>query len=90
MLSLSEFAREIRRLEDKEQELKEKVSTLSVTPIRASSAASRIVREWDTYTVDMKRAEITRSLEAVVISKAGKGGAQRGQFRPELLEIVWK
>ncbi|MER6380803.1 recombinase family protein [Streptomyces sp. NPDC001127] len=89
-LSLAEFAREISRLEDKEAELKEKVSTLAVSPVRAGSAAARIVREWKDYTVDMKRAEIRRSIEAVVISKAGKGGAQRGVFRSELIEIVWK
>ncbi|WP_258050063.1 zinc ribbon domain-containing protein [Streptomyces finlayi] len=89
-LSLSEFAREVRRLEDKEQEVKELASLLSVTPARAGSVAARIVREWDSYTVDMRRAEIARSMEAVVISKAGKGGAQRGRFRPELLEIVWR
>ncbi|MEV7868538.1 recombinase zinc beta ribbon domain-containing protein [Streptomyces sp. NPDC088124] len=89
-LSLAEFAREIRRLEVKEQELKESASALFGTPIRTGSTAARVVREWDTYTVDMKRAEITRSLEAVVISRAGKGGAQRGRFRPELLEMVWK
>lgn len=90
LLSLGEFAREIRRLEDKERETKEKVSTLSETPARAGSAAGRIVREWEGYTVDMKRQEIMRSIESVMISGAGKGGAQRGVFRPELLEIVWK
>lgn len=89
-LSLSEFAREIRRLEVKQQSLMETVSTLSIAPVRAGSAATRIVREWHSYTVDMKRAEIVRNIESVVVSKAGKGGAQRGLFRPELLEIVWK
>lgn len=90
LLSLGEFAREIRRLEDKERETKEKVSTLSETPARAGSAAGRVVREWEGYTVDMKRQEIMRSIESVMISGAGKGGAQRGVFRPELLEIVWE
>ncbi|MFD5113776.1 recombinase family protein [Streptomyces sp. NPDC058391] len=90
LLSLAEFAREIRRLEEKEQATKEKVSTLTATPARAGSAAARIVREWDKYTTDMKRNEITKSIEAVVISPAGKGGAQNGVFRPELIEIVWK
>ncbi|MFI6723641.1 recombinase family protein [Streptomyces sp. R-74717] len=90
LLSLGEFAREIRRLEDKERDTKEKASALSGTPARAGSAAGRIVREWEGYTVDMKRQEIMRSIESVVISGAGKGGAQRGVFRPELLEIVWK
>lgn len=89
-LSLAEFAREIRRLEEKERETKEKVSSLSATPVRAGSAAARIVREWDQYTVDMKREEMQRSIEAVVIKPAGKGGAQRGQFRSDLIEIVWK
>jgi hypothetical protein len=38
----------------------------------------------------MKREEIMRRIDAVVIKPAGKGGAQRGAFRPELIEIVWK
>ncbi|MEV0446215.1 recombinase family protein [Streptomyces spectabilis] len=88
-LSLGEFAREIRRLEEKERELKETVSQLSNTPVRASSAAARILREWGRYTVDMKRTEIMKSIEAVVVKPAGKGGNQQG-FRPELIEIVWK
>ncbi len=90
LLSLAEFAREIRRLEDKEKETKEKVSTLTASPVRAGSAAARIVREWKGYTVDMKRQEIQKSIESVVISGAGKGRAQQGVFRPELIEIVWK
>ncbi|MET8739917.1 recombinase family protein [Streptomyces sp. NPDC004728] len=90
LFSVSEFAREIRRLEDKESEAKEKVSMLSEAPVRGGSAAARIVREWGSYTVDMKRQEILKSIESVVISGAGKGGAQRGVFRPELIEIVWK
>ncbi|MFF3793306.1 hypothetical protein ACFYXW_25165 [Streptomyces sp. NPDC001981] len=64
-----------------------KVSTLSETPARAGSAAGRIVREWEGYTVDMKRQEIMRRIESVMISGAGKGGAQRGVFRPELLPL---
>ncbi|MFF0474160.1 recombinase family protein [Streptomyces sp. NPDC004284] len=90
LLSLPEFAREIRRLEQKERETREKASRLSLTPARAGSAAARIVREWESYTVDMKRQEIQRSIESVVISGAGKGGAQRGMFRPELVKIVWR
>ncbi|MFB8351689.1 recombinase family protein [Streptomyces niveus] len=89
-LSLAEFAREIRRLEQQERGVKERVATLTPAAARAGYSAARIVREWDTYTVDMKRKEITKSIEAVVISGAGKGGAQNGVFRPELIEIVWK
>lgn len=90
LFSLREFAREIRRLEDKERDTREKVSALSETVVRAGTAAARIVRDWENYTVDMRRQEIRRSIEAVVISGAGKGGAQRGLFRQDLLEIVWK
>ncbi|WP_432162500.1 recombinase family protein [Streptomyces tendae] len=90
LFSLAEFAREIRRLEEKEGRTREKVATLVSAPRRVGSAAARIVREWETYTVEMKRREMTRSIEAVVIKPAGKGGAQRGAFRPDLIEIVWK
>ncbi|SEN61245.1 recombinase family protein [Actinacidiphila rubida] len=90
LLSLAEFAREMRRLEEKERGLSQRASVPRVAPVHSRSLAARIVREWETYTVDMKRTVLTRSIEAVVVSRAGKGGAQRGVFRPELLEIVWK
>ena len=90
LLSLAEFAREIRRLEEKEREIRESASGVSAMPVRPGAAAARIVREWDKYTVDIKREEIMRRVETVVINPAGKGGAQRGAFRPELIEIVWK
>ncbi|MFD4258338.1 hypothetical protein ACFWR9_12080 [Streptomyces sp. NPDC058534] len=90
LFSLAEFAREIRRLEEKERKTREKVATIVAAPRRAGSAAARIVREWETYTVEMKRREMTRRIEAVVIKPAGKGGAQRGAFRADLIEIVWK
>ncbi|MFE1576919.1 recombinase family protein [Streptomyces fradiae] len=89
-LSLAEFAREISRLEGKERETGEKVSALSAAPVRAGSAAARTLREWGRYTVDVKREEIVKSIEAVVIKPAGKGGAQNGEFRADLVEIVWK
>ncbi|WP_374983025.1 hypothetical protein [Streptomyces fradiae] len=87
---MAEFAREISRLEGKERETREKVSTLSAAPVRAGSAAARIIREWGRYTVDVKREEIAKSIEAVVIKPVGKGGAQNGEFRADLVEIVWK
>ncbi|MFE5739512.1 hypothetical protein [Streptomyces celluloflavus] len=38
-----------------------------------------------------KQARIVREIiESVVVRPAGKGGAQRGTFRPELIKIVWK
>ncbi|MFJ8844407.1 recombinase family protein [Streptomyces cyaneofuscatus] len=90
LLSLAEFAREIRRLENKEKEVEERLSALTAAPARTGSVAARIVREWPDYTMDMRRREIEKSVESVVISGAGKGGAQRGAFRPELIDIVWK
>ncbi|TDC23337.1 recombinase family protein [Streptomyces sp. 8K308] len=90
LFSLAEFAREIRRLEDLERQHRERVGGGSAMPECAGLAAARVLREWETYTPDMKRQEIMRSVEAVMIKPAGKGGAQRGMFRPDLIEIVWK
>lgn len=90
LLSLAEFAREMRRLEETEGRIRQEAHGLSAAAARAGTVATRIVREWENYTVDMKRAEIVRSVEAVVIKPAGKGGAQRGAFRSELIEVVWK
>lgn len=66
------------------------MSSLSVSPVRAGNAAARVIREWSGYTVDMKREQIQKDIESVVIKPAGKGGAQRGVFRSDLVEIVWK
>ncbi|KEF03955.1 MULTISPECIES: recombinase family protein [Streptomyces] len=90
LLSLAEFAREMCRLEKAEKVTRETVPALATPSARPRSAAARIVREWNAYTVDMKRREMGRSIEAVVVAPAGKGGAQRGIFRPDLIEIVWK
>ncbi|MER7750929.1 recombinase family protein [Kitasatospora sp. NPDC097643] len=86
---LGEFVREISRLETKRDELSASVSTMNVMgPQTGVSAAERILREWDGYTIPMQRSVISRFVEAVVIKKQGKGGNH--EFRPELIEIVWK
>lgn len=90
LLSLAEFAREMRRLEERERQTREQAALLTTASGRPASTVARVLREWESYTVDMKRREIERAIDAVVIKPAGKGGAQRGRFRPELIEIVWK
>ncbi|WP_420033831.1 recombinase family protein [Streptomyces sp. cg28] len=90
LLSLAEFAREIRRLEDKEKSVGEQASPLSAAPERTAPTIARVIRDWQTCTADVKRREIERAVDSVVIKPAGKGGAQRGTFRPDLIEIVWR
>ncbi|MFE4052369.1 recombinase family protein [Streptomyces sp. YIM B13518] len=90
LFSLAEFAREIRRLENEEKRVGETAANVVTAPARAGAAAARIVREWETYTVEMKRQEMARSIEAVVIKPAGRGGAQPRVFRHDLIEIVWR
>ncbi|KKD03067.1 integrase/recombinase [Streptomyces sp. WM6386] len=90
LLSLAEFAREMKRLEEKERRTREQAVVLTAAPERPASTVARILREWGSCSVDRKRQEIERAIDAVVIKPAGKGGAQRGRFRPELIEIVWK
>ncbi|GAB2805417.1 hypothetical protein GCM10027073_42470 [Streptomyces chlorus] len=63
---------------------------LTAAPTRTGTAAARSVREGETHTVKMKRRELTRIIEAMVIRPAGKGGAQRGAFRADLLGTIWK
>ncbi|WP_223243073.1 hypothetical protein [Streptomyces sp. CBMA123] len=87
--SLSEFVREITRLETLRDELSATVSTMNAMgPQTGGSAAERILREWGSYTMSMQRSVIQRFIEAVVIKKQGKGGNH--EFRPELIEIIWK
>jgi DNA invertase Pin-like site-specific DNA recombinase len=91
LLSLVEFAREIRRLETAEQNLCGKAGAPPVAiPERPNSTVNRVVREWDSFTTDQKRHELERAVETVIVRPAGKGGAQRGVFRPDLIEIVWR
>ncbi len=86
---LGEFVREISRLETKRNDLSASVTTMNVLgPQTGVSAAERILREWDTYTVPMQRTVIHRFIEAVVIKKQGKGGDH--DFRPDLIEVIWK
>ncbi|WP_405480953.1 recombinase zinc beta ribbon domain-containing protein [Streptomyces sp. NBC_00009] len=90
LLSLAEFAREIRRLEEKEQAVREEAAVLSTAPRPSKSTLARVIREWESCTTDMKRREMERAIDTVISKPAGKGGAQRGAFRPDLIEIVWK
>ncbi|QNS06026.1 recombinase family protein [Streptomyces xanthii] len=91
LLSLAEFAREIRRLEAAEQHLHEMAGAPPAPMLeRPSPTVGRVVRDWNCFTTDQKREELERAIETVVVKPAGKGGAQRGTFRPELIEIVWR
>ncbi|MGC9536169.1 hypothetical protein [Streptomyces sp. UG1] len=85
LLSLAEFAREIRRLEEKERRIQEEITPLPLASQQCpKSTSARIVREWGSFTTELKRHEIERAIEAVVVKPAGKGGsARRVSSRPD-------
>ncbi|WP_328742134.1 recombinase family protein [Streptomyces caniferus] len=86
---LREFVREIKRLDEMKDTLETEVSSLNAAGTETgTSAAERIIREWESYTVPMKRAAFDRFIEAVVIQKQARGGNHA--FRPDLIDVVWK
>ncbi|MEU2111549.1 recombinase family protein [Streptomyces sp. NPDC019507] len=86
---LKEFVREIKRLDERREVLEIEVRTLNVSGAESTTtAAERIVREWETYTTPMKRAAIERFIEAVVIKKQPRGGNHA--FRSDLIDVIWR
>lgn len=87
-LSVPEFVREMKRLENVQQKLKEHVADLRESSRPGRHTAARILRDWPDYTVDMRREAIRRFIEAVVIHPTGRGGNHA--FKPETVDIVWQ
>ncbi|MGV9312624.1 recombinase family protein [Streptomyces sp. NPDC003691] len=86
---LKEFVREIKRLDELQNSLETEISSMNAAGIETgTTAAERIIREWETYTVPMKRAAFDRFIEAVVVQKQARGGNHA--FRPDLIDVVWK
>ncbi|MEV3858443.1 recombinase family protein [Streptomyces sp. NPDC050095] len=86
---LREFVREIKRLDELKDSLEAEVSSMNAAGAETgTTAAERIIREWGTYTVPMKRSAFDRFIEAVVIQKQARGGNHT--FRPDLIDAVWK
>jgi site-specific DNA recombinase len=59
--------------------------TLTAVKVRRQTDAPSLLKEWESYTIDMKRDRLRRDITAVVINRSGKGF----RFNPALIEIVW-
>jgi DNA invertase Pin-like site-specific DNA recombinase len=75
----------VSELEAEIADLTYKARTLTAAKVRRQSDAPSLLREWESYTIDMKRDRIRRDISAVVINRSGKGF----RFNPALIEIVW-
>jgi site-specific DNA recombinase len=75
----------VSELEAEIADLTYKARTLTAAKIRRQQDAPSLLREWKSYTIDMKRDRLRRDISAVVINRSGKGY----RFNPDLIEIVW-
>jgi site-specific DNA recombinase len=75
----------VSELEAEIADLTYKARTLTAAKVRRQQDAPSLLREWESYTIDMKRDRLRRDISAVVINRSGKGF----RFNPALVEIVW-
>jgi site-specific DNA recombinase len=72
-------------LETEIADLTYKARTLTAAKVKRQQDAPSLLKEWESYTIDMKRDRLRRDISAVVINRAGKGA----RFNPANIEIVW-
>jgi site-specific DNA recombinase len=73
---------------DLEQEINEltyKARALTAEKVRRQQEAPAMLQEWESYTIDMKRAELRQHMNAVIINRTRRGA----RFDPGCIEIVW-
>jgi hypothetical protein len=75
----------VSELEAEIADLTYKARTLTAAKVRRQQDAPSLLKEWKSYTIDMKRDRLQRDISAVVINRSGKGF----RFNPALIEIVW-
>ncbi len=75
----------VSELETEIADLTYKARTLTAAKVRRQTDAPSLLKEWESYTIDMKRDRLRRDISAVVINRSGKGF----RFNPALIEIVW-
>jgi hypothetical protein len=72
-------------LEEEIADLTYKARALTADKIRRQSDAASILKEWNTYSIDMKRERLRRDISAVIVNKTRRGV----RFDPAVIEVVW-
>jgi site-specific DNA recombinase len=72
-------------LEAEITELTYKARALTAAKVQRQHDTPSVLKEWDSYTIDMKRDHLRRDILAVVVNRAGKGA----KFNPDHIEIIW-
>lgn len=72
-------------LEKEITDLTYKARALTAAKVQRQHDTPSVLKEWDSYTIDMKRDHLRRDILAVVVNRAGKGA----QFNPDHIEVVW-
>lgn len=58
---------------------------LAAAKVKRQQDIPSLLRDWDSYTIDMKRDRLRRNISAVVVNKTRRGA----RFDPSCIEIVW-
>jgi DNA invertase Pin-like site-specific DNA recombinase len=72
-------------LEKEIRDLTYKARALTAEKVQRQQATPSLLKEWESYTTDMKRDRLQRDIRAVIVNQSQRGK----RFDPSLIEIVW-
>lgn len=72
-------------LEEEIADLTYKARALTAAKVQRQNDAPSLLKEWASYTIDMKRDRLRRDINAVVVNKTRRGA----RFDPACIEIAW-
>ena len=75
----------VSELEEEMAELTYKQRQLSAEKVKRMEDAPSLLKEWEDYTIDMKRARLRRDIRAVLVNRARRGES----FNPERIDVDW-
>lgn len=72
-------------LEQEIADLTHKARALTAEKVKRQANDPDLLKEWESYTTDMKRERLRRDIRAVVVNKTRRGA----RFDPDLIEVFW-
>ncbi|MER5913141.1 recombinase family protein [Streptomyces sp. NPDC001982] len=75
----------ISELEEERAQLTYDQRALTAAKIKRQEDTPSLLREWERYSIDMKRARLRRDIRAVFINRAPKGS----RFNADLIDVDW-
>ena len=73
----------VSELEEEIADLTYKARALTAAKMKRQNDAPSLLREWESYTIDMKRDRLRRDISAVVVNKTRRGA----RFDPACIEV---